>query len=66
MNLIIDRFEGEYAVMELESGTHANMPRVLLPTEAREGDTVSIQIDKQATEGRKQRIGSLMNSLFED
>ena len=36
--LIIDRFEGEYAVCEEESGSFRKLPKVFLPAGSREGD----------------------------
>ncbi|HAZ20626.1 MAG TPA: DUF3006 domain-containing protein [Clostridiales bacterium] len=63
MKVVIDRFEEEYAVVELESGTFADMPRVLVP-DAREGDVVEIRIDHQETKIRRERIQNLMKKLF--
>ena len=64
---IIDRFEGDWAVIEFEKTTY-NLPRVLLPSAAREGDVVriSITLDKKATAERRERIEKLMDELFED
>lgn len=42
MKLIIDRLEGDLAVVELDEKT-LNVPRALFP-EAREGDTVEITV----------------------
>ncbi|MFW0967947.1 MAG: DUF3006 domain-containing protein [Thermacetogeniaceae bacterium] len=65
--LIIDRFEGDWAVIEFEETTF-NLPRVLLPSEAREGDVIriSVTLDKKATAERRERIEKLMDELFED
>ncbi len=65
MEVIIDRFEGEYAVVELEIGEFVNLPRILVPN-AKEGDVVNITIDENSTKKRKEHIESLMNNLFED
>lgn len=35
MRIIIDRFEGNFAVVELENRTMVNMPLELLPAEAK-------------------------------
>jgi hypothetical protein len=40
--IVIDRFEGEYAVLETESGMK-NVPREMLPEEAREGDVLEVK-----------------------
>ncbi|MBQ9247709.1 MAG: DUF3006 domain-containing protein [Ruminococcus sp.] len=42
MNVIIDRLEGDLAVVILDEKTY-NIPRALIP-EAREGDTVEITV----------------------
>ncbi|MGN1457056.1 MAG: DUF3006 domain-containing protein, partial [Acutalibacteraceae bacterium] len=39
MQVIIDRFEGEYAVVEIDSGNFVNLPKILIP-DAHEGDVV--------------------------
>ncbi len=65
MQVIIDRFEGEFAVVELPDGTRANLPRVLVP-EAGEGDVVNITVDPAAKAKRAQAIQGLMDDLFAD
>ena len=42
MKLIIDRFEGEYAVCEKKNRRMINIHKIKLPSEAREGDVVKI------------------------
>lgn len=64
MKVIIDRFEEGFAVVELDAGNMVNMPRALLPQEAKEGDVIDISIDLSETEKRKKSIASLMNNLF--
>lgn len=65
--LIIDRFEGDWAVIEFGQKTF-NIPKVLIPADAREGDVISIHIavDKEATATRAEAIKRLADSLFED
>lgn len=65
MNIIIDRFEGEFAVVELPDKKMINMPKALLPKGAKEGDVLSIRIDKDETKRRKRETEVLMNDLFE-
>jgi hypothetical protein len=65
MQVIIDRFEGEYAVVEMDLGQYTNIPKILLPN-TKEGDVVKIEIDKSETEQRKKNIQELMNNIFED
>ncbi|MEN1761701.1 DUF3006 domain-containing protein [Anoxynatronum sibiricum] len=66
MKVIIDRFEDNYAVVELEEGVLINMPKVLLPNLAEEGDVITIEIDEEETKRRRNRIEEMMNSLQED
>lgn len=65
MKVIIDRFEGEFAVVEIELGKYVDIPKILLPN-AKEGDVVKIEIDKEETEGRKKHIQKLINNVFKD
>ena len=51
MRVIIDRFEGEYAVVELEDGSMAYLAAKLLPG-AREGDVVLIKIGRASCRER--------------
>lgn len=65
--LIIDRFESDFAIVEYESGKTFNLPRFLLPPEAREGDviTLTVKVDSSGTKERRKNIGRLMDDLFE-
>ena len=63
--LIIDRFEGDYAVVETDKGM-INIPRSDLPTNAKEGDTLRIIIDVDDTVARKNRINGMMKDLFKE
>ena len=65
MKVIIDRFEGEYAVVEIETGKCINIPKILVPN-SKEGDVVNIGIDEKESEDRKKYIQDLMNNVFED
>ncbi len=64
--LIIDRFEGDFAVCETESLEFVNIPKKVLPENAVEGDVITVKIDGDETRERKKRIDGLMNSLFTD
>ena len=66
MRVIIDRFEGEQAVVEIAEGMFCDLPRRLLPEEAREGDVIQITIDRAATEERRQQLTRLVDELFLD
>jgi hypothetical protein len=65
--LIIDRFEGDWAVIEFGQTTF-NFPKKLLPKEAKEGDVIaiSVSIDRKATSKREKNIKKLADRLFED
>ncbi|HHW57329.1 MAG TPA: DUF3006 domain-containing protein [Clostridia bacterium] len=64
---IIDRFEGNFAVIEYEDITF-NFPKELLPKEAKEGDVLKfdITIDREETEKRRKIIKDLADELFID
>ena len=61
--LIIDRFEGDFAVVETANG-FVNIPRADIPAAAKEGDVLVLNLDKNETEARKKRIDGMMNNLF--
>jgi len=67
---IIDRFEGDYAVVEFDGQTE-DILKSQLPEDAKIGDTLvfdknKITVDKNDTETRKEEIQDLMDELFED
>ncbi len=64
MDVIVDRIEGDYAVVEIDKGNMVNLPIELVPN-VKEGDVVTITINKDKTEKRKKTIEELMNSVFE-
>ncbi len=65
MKVIIDRFEGNYAVVEIHKNKFVNLAKELVP-DAKEGDVVNIIIDKEDTKKRKNKIKNIMNDLFLD
>ncbi len=65
MKVVIDRFEGKTAVVELPDGSRAKLPRVLVP-DAREGDVITITVDPVERAKREQAVEELMNDLFSD
>lgn len=67
--IVIDRFEGEIAVLETDAG-FCRVARCKLPPQAREGDLLRIQdgrylVDEEGTKARAARIKKLMDDLFE-
>jgi hypothetical protein len=65
MKVIIDRFEGDYAVVEMADRTMVNLARVLLPG-AGEGDAVEITVCPAETGATKQQVEKLMQEVWND
>jgi len=65
--LIVDRFEGDWAVIEYGEITF-NLPRSLLPLDVKEGDviTVNISVDQSATNERRQKGDGMMKGFFDN
>lgn len=66
MKVIIDRIEGGFAVVELENGSHFNLPTGLLPEGAKEGSVIDISLDKAGEKKKRRDISRLENKLFKD
>jgi hypothetical protein len=70
--LIIDRFEGNYAVCEREDKSTVKVPKYKLPLECYEGDCLILdadgmyQKDKEAAKTREKSIKDKMSRLFKD
>lgn len=64
MKVILDRFEEDFALVELENKEILNIPRILV-SEAEEGDIIEIRICKEETRQRQEEIEKLANDLFE-
>ena len=65
---IIDRFEGEYAVLEKEAGTTIDVLKSEIP-DAKEGDMVIFEngiyrVDKEGTQKRRELINEKVKKLF--
>ena len=41
---IVDRFEGELAVVEVDGERFVDLPRTLLPADAAEGDVIAVNV----------------------
>lgn len=65
MKVIIDRFEGDYAIVETENKEMVELPITLIP-DAKEGDIINITIDSEETKNRKEYIQNLMDDLWEE
>ena len=64
LKVILDRFEEDFALVELENKEILNIPRILV-SEAEEGDIIEIRICKEETRQRQEEIEKLANDLFE-
>jgi len=67
---IIDRFEGEYAVVEMDDRIMKNIKIEILPQGIKEGTAIKFvngewQIDRERTENLKSEIDELAKNLFE-
>ena len=70
MKFIIDRFEGDYAILEDENKNMLDILKSSLPDKVKEGDVLilksnSYTIDQDETNKRKDQIQKLMNELWE-
>ena len=63
MTVIIDRFEGDFAVVEMPDKTFLNVPKALF-SGLSEGDAVKIEKDSDETEKRKRNAQKAFSSLF--
>ncbi|MBE3575445.1 MAG: DUF3006 domain-containing protein [Firmicutes bacterium] len=65
---IIDRFEADWAVLEGPGQATFNLPRSLLPKNARPGDvlTIDIRIDEAATKERREKSRRLLDDFFDE
>ncbi|MCB2355155.1 DUF3006 domain-containing protein [Clostridium estertheticum] len=70
MNVIIDRFEGNYAVCEKDDRTMIDIKKSKIPSIAKEGDVLIIDndviiIDIEKTKKRLNEIQKLTKGLWE-
>lgn len=64
---IVDRFEGDWAVIEYGRTTF-NLPRFLLSPDGKEGDVIiiSISVDQTLTKERRQKDEEMMKGFFDN
>lgn len=68
----IDRFEGEWAIVEMENGKFMDIPRDSMPPNAVEGSVIfmdkrgEIHVSTEETQSQRERVIDLMDKLFED
>jgi len=67
IQLIIDRFEGKYAILESQNKNSLifNFPRSLLPKGSKEGTVLrfNIDLDEKETETRRKNIKEQLDNL---
>lgn len=63
MRVVVDRFEGDYAKVELDEGVFYDIPKVLVP-DAKEGDIIDIIVNHEETDKLKSEVDSLIDELF--
>lgn len=65
---IIDRFEGDWAVIETENRQTFNLPREILPAGTREGDVlaISVAVNQVATKERRNHASKLLQNFFNE
>lgn len=61
MKLIIDRFEGEYAVCEMPNSKMVNIPKIILEN-AKEGSCVTVSVTEDNS--LKEENEALLKKLF--
>jgi len=71
MKVIIDRFEGKYAVCEKEDRVMINIHISKIPFTSKEGDVLDMQDDKilmdnKSTDDRKKHIKDITKDLWEN
>ena len=64
MKVIIDRFEEEIAIVELENGDMVDVPKQILPNNAKEGSVINITCDEKETNAKRDAAKQKMNSIF--
>ncbi len=69
MLVIVDRFEGNFAICECEDRSMIEIEKEKLPKEAKEGDVLRIEndvitVDIEETKKRKERIEALLKDMW--
>ena len=65
MQVVVDRIEEDYIVLELEDGNIIDVPKELIPG-AKEGDIVDIYINRDETDKKNDEVKKIMDDLFVD
>lgn len=70
MKVVIDRFEGDYAICVCEDQSIIEIERQRIPQDAKESDVLNIEekqitIDVELTKQKKKNIKNIMDDLWE-
>ena len=60
MRVIINRFDEEYAVVEMLNHSLVKIPRILLP-DSKEGDVIIIEIENNEKENADNMVNRMLN-----
>ncbi len=66
MKAVIDRFEGEFAIVLVgDEEIKVDVPKKLLPKGAKEGSwlKISFELDPEGTEKQKEKVSNLLDKL---
>jgi len=65
---VIDRFEGDWAIVETKNRATFNLPRSVMPVDLKEGDVINIlvSIDTESTIQRSKGSKSLLDNFFDE
>ena len=66
MKAVIDRFEGDFAVVLVgDKEIKVDIPKALLPKKAKEGSWLkfNIELDPEGTEKQKEKMSKLLDKL---
>lgn len=63
---MVDRFEGEWAVVQVDGGSPVDLPVSILPEGTREGDVVVLRLDPEAGRAARAEAAALLERLRRD
>lgn len=65
MEAVVDRIEKDMLILVLSDGATIEFSKKLMP-EAKEGDVISLSINKEKTENRRKETEERINRLWKD
>jgi len=66
MNIVVDKFEKDSVIVELENREKVKVPRQIIPVEAVEGTILTIAIDREKTEKFNAGIDRLIKDIWKN